>query len=443
LCVICNELMAKILHEIRIPIHVFVHVDSDERRVLDSRPVQRMRNIRQLALSSYVYPGASHSRFEHSLGVMELAARVFDVVCVVGNCGEALIKRLPELAHHDKLAYWRRVLRMAALCHDVGHLPFSHAAEERLLPTGWNHERLSREIILSDEMSEVWGSLTPHLNPEHIVKLALGPGKAKGMSFTSWETILSEIIVGDALGVDRMDYLLRDSHHVGVVYGRFDHYRLIDTMRILISPSSEEPALGLEEGGIQSAEALLLARYLMYSQVYLHAIRRIYDIHLQDFLSAWLNEGKFSITVEDHLRMTDNEVMSAICEAARDLEKPGYDPARRIVNHDHFRILYERHPADVKKNPDAAKLIFEAAKEKFGVESVRLDEFSQKGGVFDFPVLMKDGSTISSPSKSEALNKIPIAAAHYVFIIPEKLKEAEAWLRTNRSKIIERPKEEA
>ena len=99
---------------------------------------------------------------------------------------------------------------------------------------------------------------------------------------SDWEAILSEIIVGDVFGADRIDYLLRDSYHAGVSYGRFDHYRLIDTLRILpISETdSQEPALGTERGGLESAEALLWARYFMYTQLYFHPTRRIYDSHL-------------------------------------------------------------------------------------------------------------------------------------------------------------------
>ena len=92
-----------------------------------------------------------------------------------------------------------------------------------------------------------------------------------------------------------MDYLLRDSYHAGVAYGRFDHFRLIDTLRIIPSESDRAVAaskLGVEAGGLHSAEALLLARYYMYSQVYCHPIRRIYDIHLQDFLASDLAGGK-------------------------------------------------------------------------------------------------------------------------------------------------------
>ena len=121
--------MAKHVHEIRDPIHTFVRLDSAERQVLDSRPFQRLRHIHQLALTYLVYPGATHKRFEHSLGVMELASRVFDTVTSRANVTDRVRDRLRQLDNRDELAYWRRVLRMAALCHDLGHLPFSHAAE--------------------------------------------------------------------------------------------------------------------------------------------------------------------------------------------------------------------------------------------------------------------------------------------------------------------------
>lgn len=240
--------MSKYLHEIRDPIHVFIRLDSFERKVLDSRPFQRLRHITQLALTYLLYPGATHKRFEHSLGVMELASRVFDVV--TSNATDDVRRLVPEITNPDEARYWRRVLRMAALCHDIGHLPFSHAAEDELLPAGWNHERLTRTLIESDLMLPIWKSMRPPLDPEHIVKLALGARKARDLPFTKWERILSEIIVGDAFGVDRIDYLLRDSHHTGVGYGRFDHYKLIDEIRILPSEQgSTEPALGINEGG--------------------------------------------------------------------------------------------------------------------------------------------------------------------------------------------------
>ena len=270
--------MIKNTHEIRDAIHTFVQFDSHERKVLDSRPFQRLRHINQLALTHLVYPGATHKRFEHSLGVMELADRIFRVVTEPENVNDSVRSILPTLGRPDELRYWRRVVRAAALCHDLGHLPFSHAGEkEGLLPDGWNHERLTVEFIRSQEMRDIWQELTPPLGTDDIAKLAVGAkegAKFIGSVFSDWEAILAEIIVGDAFGADRMDYLLRDSHHMGVAYGRFDLYRLIDTLRILppapeeTEIQSNEPTLGVEEGGLHSVEALLLARYAMFSQVY-------------------------------------------------------------------------------------------------------------------------------------------------------------------------------
>lgn len=432
--------MSKHLHEIRDPIHVFVRLDTDERTILDSRPFQRLRHIHQLGLTYLLYPAATHKRFEHSLGVMELAGRVFDVVTNPANISDSIRKELPELSQSDKLTYWRRVLRMAALCHDMGHLPFSHAAEKELLPQGWNHERLTREIILSQEMRGLWNQMTPPLRPEDVVKLALGPREASDLSFSTWETVLSEIIVGDSFGVDRMDYLLRDSYHIGVAYGRFDHYRLIDTLRILSTDSG--PTLGVEEGGLHSAEALLLARYYMYTQVYFHPIRRIYDIHLKDFLAAWLNGGKFPTDIESHIRQTDDSVNCAILEAAKDPKANGHDAARRIAEHDHFKVLYQRHPDDVQINPEAGKAVAKAAEEKFGADNVRQDAYNQKRQSSLFPVLCKDGRIVDSGKLSHVLASLPVVDIDYVFIRPDLLTEAEKWLKDNLQSILNPSREE-
>jgi HD superfamily phosphohydrolase len=241
----------KHVHEFRDPIHVFVTLDSDERSVVDSRPFQRLRHIHQLATSYLIFPGASHKRFEHSLGVMHLAGVVFDIVTTAANVHHDVRDHLPG---DHQLGYWRRVVRLAALCHDIGHLPFSHAAEHELLPAGWNHERLTFDLVMSPEMTDILMNSVPPVKPEHVAKVALGPKKLSEfnseISFSTWESLLSEIVVGDAFGVDRIDYLLRDSYHAGVVYGRFDHHRLLQTLRILpqSDADSKEPWLGIQSG---------------------------------------------------------------------------------------------------------------------------------------------------------------------------------------------------
>ena len=441
--------MVKNTHEIRDAIHTFIQFDSHERKIIDSRPFQRLRHINQLALTHLVYPGATHKRFEHSLGVMHLADRVFGVVTNPENVRSEVREVLPELGRDDDLRYWRKVVRAAALCHDLGHLPFSHAGEG-LLPRGWNHERLTVEVIHSDEMQEIWQSLTPPLRPVDIAKLAVGAkegAKIIDTEFTDWQAILAEIIVGDAFGADRMDYLLRDSHHTGVAYGRFDHYRLVDTLRILpkepqsTESPSREPTLGVEEGGLHSVEALLLARYAMFSQVYFHRARRIYDIHLRDFLMCWLPAGQFPISVEEFLTSTDVEVMFAVRRASREGGELG-NLANRIIQRRHFRELYQRNPDDIAENTDAASAIHEAASREFGNENVRFDQDSKGGGSPDFPVLRRDGSILSSISLSQILENLPEAAIDFVFVEPSYRDEAVNWLKENRNDIIENAKEE-
>jgi HD superfamily phosphohydrolase len=453
--------MSKHVHEIRDPIHVFIRLDSEERKALNSRPVQRLRYIHQLALTHLVYPAATHRRFEHSLGVVELAGRVYDIVSNPANIQHESVRRVvPPPGTHEH-TYWRRVLRMAALCHDIGHLPFSHAAETELLPEGWDHERISMELIRSEEMDSLWKKLK--IQADDVAKLAVGPMKFRDAPFTEWEAILSEIIVGNAFGVDRMDYLLRDSYHAGVAYGRFDHFRLIDTIRILPSPiptetivdpgretqnvadanassagASEEgaPTLGIDEGGLQSAEALLFARYFMYSQLYFHPIRRMYDIHLREFLKHWLPDSKFSTQLEDHLNLTDNEVMTAVLAAARDRQEPGHDPADRIVHRGHYKRLYQRNPNDVALNPEAAKAIYKAACAEYDGTNVQYDCYKEEGRSLDFPVLTHDGRIVSCLALSDTLNRVPIVAVDYVFINPDLLAEAERWLKQNLTAII-------
>ena len=439
----------KVDHEIRDPIHVFVRLSSDERRVVDSRPFQRLRHIHQLALTYLVYPGATHRRFEHSLGAMELAGRVYEVITrnpsdEVRNAFSECLK--DQFGHAYKYEYWNLVLRMAALVHDVGHLPFSHGAEQKLLPNGTSHESLTKLLIESDEMKSIWKEIRIHA--EDVCKLALGPKKLPEVEFSAWETILSDIIVGDAFGVDRMDYLLRDSYHTGVAYGKFDLYRLVDTLRILpVPPSDKEEknsshhfALGVEHGGLQSAEALNLARYFMYSQVYFHPIRRIYDIHLQDFLKEWLADEGYPLDVDGHLQLTDTEVLAAMREADRDPSKPGHIHARRIIRREHFKKVYSPTPDDIKVNPEASRAVYEALCAEFGDECFRHDYNLSGEGSRNFPVDIGQ-EIVSSLAISDPLKQLPSANVDYVFTDRKLYEEAKRWVKDHKEEVI-KPKGE-
>jgi HD superfamily phosphohydrolase len=437
--------VSKRLHEVRDPVHVFVHFDDDERQVIDSMPFQRLRNVHQLALTYLVYPGASHKRFEHSLGVMELAGRIYDTVMRHDKLTDSIREVVPSQGQNDH-GYWRTVVRMAALCHDLGHLPFSHAAEDELLPANVDHERITWDIVHSEEMATILDELVPPIKPDLVGKLALGPRKAEKlglqMSFTPWEAILAEIIVGDAFGADRMDYLLRDSLHTGATYGRFDHHRLIDTLRIMPSApreegdveASTEPTLGCERGGLQSAEALLLARYFMFSQVYYHPTRLAYNEHLKDFLIAWLPEGHFSADVAEHLSRDDHDILVAIKRAADDPGAPGHLHARRIIRREHFKVAYDRSPED--SSADVRALAAAAAAE-FGPDQVRHGASPSRGSAPDFPVYDRNGRSLSALGLSDVFGKLPTSPDEYVLADDSIRKEVEQWLKDERERILE------
>lgn len=423
--------MTKKNHEICDPIHTFIRLSSEERRVVDSCPLQRLRNINQLALTYLVYPGATHKRFDHSLGVMELAGRVFDVITNQANLHEQVRDIIPE---EDELKKWRRILRIAALCHDIGHLPFSHSAESELFKKE-SHEDITVRIIQSDFMKELWDSI--ELDSDDIVKLAVEPDKIPDIKLNNWEALLSEIIIGNAFGVDRMDYLLRDSHYTGVVSGKFDHSRLIDTIRILPKQyeGSDEPALGVEEGGLRCAEALLLARYFMFSQVYFHPIRRIYDLHLRDFLRLMFSRG-YPVEIDEFLKITDNEILVEIFNALRNNKGRKHKEANKILNRKHYKLLDSITFDDQKKKMDALNVIFGEARKKFGEDNLKRDEEEKGGGAEDFPVLTRTGRIVSSISHSKVLREVPFAQAKYIFASREIINEAKKWLEQNREELL-------
>jgi HD superfamily phosphohydrolase len=422
--------MAETSYEIRDPVHATIRFDSSERRAVDSCLVQRLRYIRQLGLTCLLYPGASHSRFEHSLGAMELAGRLYD--SITGSRDEEqpvdLAKLLPKSSEEN--AYWRRALRMAALCHDIGHLPFSHAAEE-ILPREYSHERLTADLIQNELLLPVWKDMQPELKAGDIAKLAVGNEKWTSWGnkpLTRWERILSEIITGDAFGVDRMDYLLRDSYHVGVAYGHIDHHRLIDTIRILprSEQSPEDLTLGIRQGGLPSAEAMMLARYFMFKTVYCHPVSQIYALYLLDFMREWYPRQGDIKASSFHLSMTDNEVLASI-------RLSNHDSARRIVERRHFALLYE----PPQGSSGTGKRIYQAACEIFPKEQIRRSDNMRPYQTPEFPVLRRDDKSIAlSTELSEILKKVPSVAGDYVYVDPSIYDKAAAWLKKNRKKIL-------
>jgi hypothetical protein len=170
-------------------------------------------------------------------------------------------------------------------------------------------------------------------------------------------------------------------------------------------------------------------------------VRRIYDIHLKEFLQAWLPDGQFSTDLAAHQTMTDIDVEAALTDAAARSNAPGHDPAMRIRHHKHFRVLYDRNPDDERTNRDAAKRIAKAAGDEFGVDKVRYDSYRPSGEAPDFPVLERDGRIASAQAMSSVMAQLPQVRAEFVFIAPETFEKAKKWLRDNRESIVNTDKE--
>jgi len=271
-------------------VHDHIEVAGVGGALMETPPVQRLRRVRQLGTVSLVYPSANHTRFEHSLGVYHLASAALDHLDVGGRRAEEV--------------------RAAAILHDVGHSPFSHTLEGLVhRRTGKYHDDVA-DIVESDEVAAVLDGYG--IEADRVEALIGGDG------------LMGQLIAGE-LDVDRMDYLVRDAHHTGVPYGTIDTQRLVRALRFV------DGHLVLDEGNVQTAESLLLARALMNPTVYNHHVARISKTMLRRAAEAYLETSE--TTARELRRMDDPELRVAIrsTDASRDL-------ATRLAD----RHLYKR-----------------------------------------------------------------------------------------------------
>jgi HD domain len=246
-------------HRIRCPIHGFIRFSEHERAIIDHPLFRRLRWIRQLALTELVYPGATHTRFEHSLGVMEVATRIFDVLAQVkGGLMEDTFKSVAALKDNP-LAKTRQLVRLAALLHDSGHCCFSHAAET-VIHKNADHEELTIQML---ETPTLLGDLLDKLFFKGAGTLTAQIIAGSKKHLPPQMQVLKDIVSGQ-VDADRTDYLLRDSYHCGVDYGRFDYRRMIECLALREDPAgSDGLEIAIQRDGIHTFEALILARYQM------------------------------------------------------------------------------------------------------------------------------------------------------------------------------------
>jgi len=294
------------------PIHDFVRAYGAEIKIIDNPIFQRLRRIRQLSGAHLVYPGAQHSRFEHSLGVMHIA----------GQAAYALMEK--GLLKSDDI----EDLRLAGLLHDIGHGPFSHLYEEVIQrKTKTSHEEIGRGLILRTEIGDIISK--SGFDKKFITDLAFGDSKFQFMN---------EIISG-ALSADMMDYLLRDGYFTGAEHAKIDHKRITQSLDV------HKKKLALEKSALYSFESMMHSRYQMFKAVYFHKTVRAAEVMILEALHLAYDEiGLDSPSLEDFVKLTDDFVLEKI------VSLPTYTPelerAKKFVigykNRDLFKCVFER-----------------------------------------------------------------------------------------------------
>jgi HD superfamily phosphohydrolase len=300
--------------EIKDPVHGYVYITEQEKEIIDSYPVQRLHRLRQLAGSEYVYPGANHTRFEHSIGVMYLASRV------VENSG------ISQYISEDEA----KLVKIAGLLHDVGHGPFSHVFEHLLdRELGKTHEDLTTWIIENSELKEILRRNGYH--PEEVGKLAVGRLHRPKKAFL-------DQIISSAVDVDKQDFIVRDTHHTGAEYGFVDIFRLIHALDVLGGN------LAVDLGALSALESLIIARMESFRSIYFHRVGRAAQIMLAMAMEKANGELGFTRfkTPDEYMAMDDYTVWTALknCKKSnaiiRDLER------RRLLKCAYERTFYEK-----------------------------------------------------------------------------------------------------
>ncbi len=270
---------------IRDSVYGDISFNEFEISIMDQPQFQRLRRIKQLGLINLIFPGANHTRFEHSIGTMYLASRLSNEL---------------ELEQEDV-----ELVKTSALLHDIGHGPFSHVSEGVL---SFPHEELTKYVIKNTSIRDI-------LEEKHDIK--------KIIEIINGEGSLGPIVSGE-LDVDRMDYLLRDSHYTGVAYGVIDYERLISNLKL-------DKTLNLDIKGVQAAEGALVSRYFMYPSVYQHHTTRIVNSMFRRILRRLIDEK----TIEEKkiYRYDDTDII-ALCRSSDGFIK---DIMTRLDNRNFFK----------------------------------------------------------------------------------------------------------
>ena len=353
---------------IRDPIHGTLHVSDREKAIIDSPFYQRLRHVRQLGFGELAFPGATHTRHAHSLGAMHVASQLFDQVAARSDLTSEVALR------------FRTAVRLAVLCHDLGHMPLSHASEQiapqraRLALPAWlgpspgqaSHEDFTAKLLLDSSLTELirleYGALG--ITPEATAALIAGVPPPGGFTYshagTDWAPLLRSLVSGE-LDADRMDYLLRDSFYTGVNYGRFD----LDWLTQNLNPAIKDGKayLALSRAAAFAFEDFLLSRYHMFISVYYHHTAVNFDYMLGRYYRE--SPGEFEVPADPEAFLYCDDV--ALMHTLRLSNNPW---ARRIVQRQGYKLLAQFTERDTGYDLAAlSRALSEAGLEHFEVQS--------------------------------------------------------------------------
>jgi hypothetical protein len=338
--------MTTALTPIRDPIHGTIEVDGTEVAVLDHPSFQRLRYVKQLGFGDLAFPGATHTRYAHCLGALQVGGRLFDAIFRDGALEAATARR------------FRRALRLAALLHDLGHPPFSHSSEQMLPPRAklglgrWlppaelkgqaSHEDYSLKLLLDSDLSGLLDRLLAEegLSGAAIAFLITGRPVEAGAVYRAagldYGPVLRQMVSSE-LDCDRMDYLLRDSFYAGVAYGRYDLDWLVQNVTSRVEGDSVY--LGLSSRAIFGFEDFLLSRYHMFVSVYYHYKSICYEQMLGRYYRD--SPGEYEIPADPEAFLAHDDVhLWGVLRRSRS------EWAQRIVRRQPYRLLVEVNPMD-------------------------------------------------------------------------------------------------
>jgi HD superfamily phosphohydrolase len=281
--------MAKVWGFIKCPLYNYIHINRLEKDLIDTYPFQRLRRLRQLVGADFAYPGACHSRLEHSLGVMHLAGELAGNMAKNGQLTDDEVQEI----------------KVAALLHDVGHGPFSHVFEPILMQNlNKTHEDMSTWIIRKTEIADIMKR--EGMDPTRVGELAVGRLKNTQKRFANQ-------IISSAVDVDKMDFVGRDTYHTGAEYGHVDIFRLIYTMDVL------DNNIAVDLTALTTLETFILARIESFRAIYFHRVSRAVQIMLERAMN--LAKDELGLTefekVEDYLELDDYTMWTYLKESKR------------------------------------------------------------------------------------------------------------------------------